>query len=256
MTTLAEHIIVAEAENRPRMLEKSMYDSWASHIRLFIKWKKHGSMMLDLIDNDDCDVQATNIILYGLPPDVYALVNHQEAAKDIWDRVKMLMKGTELSYQERECRLYNLFEKFAHVQGETLLVVPMFQQGEDPIECINKAMVFLSAIASRFPPSNNQLRTSSNPRNQATIQDGRVTVQQVQGRENQSYVGTGNIGIATTLKGNIAAGQPREKLMLAEAWEAGQILDEEQLLFLADPGISEDPVAQQTLPQNSAFQTD
>ncbi|GKA01549.1 hypothetical protein Tco_0674214 [Tanacetum coccineum] len=69
---------------------------------------------------DDCDVQATNIILHGLPPDVYALVNHQEAAKDIWDRVKMLMKGTELSYQERECRLYNLFDKFAYVQGETL----------------------------------------------------------------------------------------------------------------------------------------
>ncbi|GJV92758.1 zinc finger BED domain-containing protein RICESLEEPER 2-like protein [Tanacetum coccineum] len=69
---------------------------------------------------DGCDVQATNIILRGLPPDVYALVNHQEAAKDIWDRVKLLMKGTELSYQERECRLYNLFDKFAYVQGETL----------------------------------------------------------------------------------------------------------------------------------------
>ncbi|GKF76759.1 hypothetical protein Tco_0229229, partial [Tanacetum coccineum] len=129
------------------MLEKSMYDSWASRIRLFIKGKKHGRMMLDLIDNgplvyptveenghprpmkyselteaqqlqDDCDIQATNIILHDLPPDVYALVNHQEAAKDIWDRVKLLMKDTELSYQERECRLYNLFNKFAFVQGE------------------------------------------------------------------------------------------------------------------------------------------
>ncbi|GJR49142.1 hypothetical protein Tco_1317245 [Tanacetum coccineum] len=51
MTTLAEHIIVAGAENRPPMLEKSMYDSWASRIRLFIKGKKHGRMMLDSIDN-------------------------------------------------------------------------------------------------------------------------------------------------------------------------------------------------------------
>nr|GEY18793.1 hypothetical protein [Tanacetum cinerariifolium] len=40
MTTLAEHNIVAEAKNRPPMLEKSMYDSWASRIRLFIKGKK------------------------------------------------------------------------------------------------------------------------------------------------------------------------------------------------------------------------
>ncbi|GJW01037.1 hypothetical protein Tco_1556288, partial [Tanacetum coccineum] len=96
MTTLAEHIIVVGAENRPPMLEKSMYDSWASRIRLFIKGKKHAQQL-----QDDCDVQATNIILRGLPPDVYVPVNHQEAAKDIWDRVKLLMKGTELSYQER-----------------------------------------------------------------------------------------------------------------------------------------------------------
>ncbi|GKA33073.1 hypothetical protein Tco_0719440, partial [Tanacetum coccineum] len=51
MTTLAEHIIVAGAENRPPMLEKSMYDSCASRIPLFIKGKKHGRMMLDSIDN-------------------------------------------------------------------------------------------------------------------------------------------------------------------------------------------------------------
>ncbi|GJY77103.1 retrovirus-related pol polyprotein from transposon TNT 1-94 [Tanacetum coccineum] len=54
------------------------------------------------------------------------------------------------------------------------------QQEEDLIEFINKAMAFLSAMASRFPPSNNQLKMSSNPRNQATIQDGRVTVQQIE----------------------------------------------------------------------------
>ncbi|GKB18331.1 hypothetical protein Tco_0852254 [Tanacetum coccineum] len=115
MTTLAEPIIVTGAENRPPMLEKSMYDSWASRTRLFIKGKKHAQQL-----QDDCDVQAMNIILHGLSPDVYTLVNHQEAAKDIQDRVKMLMKGTELSYQEHECRLYNLFDKFDFVLGETL----------------------------------------------------------------------------------------------------------------------------------------
>ncbi|GJX35981.1 hypothetical protein Tco_0247538 [Tanacetum coccineum] len=51
MTTLAELIIVVRAENRPPMLEKSMYDSWTSRIRLFIKGKKHGRMMLDSVDN-------------------------------------------------------------------------------------------------------------------------------------------------------------------------------------------------------------
>ncbi|GKC65729.1 hypothetical protein Tco_1098327 [Tanacetum coccineum] len=45
----------------------------------------------------------------------------------------------------------------------------------------------------------------------------------------------------------------KEKLMLAEAQEAGQILDEEQLTFIADPEIAEFQVAQQTIPQNSTF---
>nr|GEU80215.1 retrovirus-related Pol polyprotein from transposon TNT 1-94 [Tanacetum cinerariifolium] len=51
MTTLAEHIIVVGAENRPLMFEKSMYISLEIHIHLFIKWKKNGKMMLDSINN-------------------------------------------------------------------------------------------------------------------------------------------------------------------------------------------------------------
>ncbi|GJV71604.1 hypothetical protein Tco_1491599 [Tanacetum coccineum] len=44
--------------------------------------------------------------------------------------------------------------------------------------------------------------------------------------------------------------------MLAEAQEAGQILDEEQLEFIADPRIAEIQVDQQIIPQNSAFLTE
>ncbi|GJU52589.1 retrovirus-related pol polyprotein from transposon TNT 1-94 [Tanacetum coccineum] len=83
------------------------------------------------------------------------------------------------------------------------LAVPTFDQGEYLIDCINKAMAFLSAVVSRFPPSNNQLRTSSNPINQATIQDGRVTVQQ-----------------CTQPKRPRSSAWFKEKLMLAEAQEA------------------------------------
>nr|GEV97418.1 hypothetical protein [Tanacetum cinerariifolium] len=62
--------------------------------------------------------------------------------------------------------------------------VHVFSEGDDLIACLTKAMALLTAIASsRFPSTNNRLRTSSNPKNQATIQDGRVTVQQVQGRQ-------------------------------------------------------------------------
>ncbi|GKA96551.1 hypothetical protein Tco_0818646 [Tanacetum coccineum] len=164
--------------------------------------------------------------------------------------------------------------------------VPVFSPRDDPIACLNKAMAFLTAVASsRFPTTNNQLRTSSNPRNQATIQDGRVTVQQVQGRQGQNYSGTTYKGNATSSRGNTTSGQARvvkcyncqgeghmarqctqpkrprnaawykEKAMLAEAQEAGQILDEEQLAFLADPGIPTDQ-AQTIIPHNAAFQTE
>ncbi|GJZ66844.1 hypothetical protein Tco_0630084 [Tanacetum coccineum] len=68
----------------------------------------------------DCDLKATNIILQGLPPDVYALVNHHRVAKDLWARVQMLMQGTSLTKQERECKLYDEFDKFSHVKGESL----------------------------------------------------------------------------------------------------------------------------------------
>ncbi|GJY13929.1 hypothetical protein Tco_0383238 [Tanacetum coccineum] len=60
----------------------------------------------------------------------------------------------------------------------------MFKQGDDPIDAINHMMSFLSAvIISRYPTTNNRLRNSSNPRQQATINDGRVTLQPIQGRQ-------------------------------------------------------------------------
>nr|GEY28131.1 hypothetical protein [Tanacetum cinerariifolium] len=59
--------------------------------------------------------------------------------------------------------------------------VQLLMQGDDPIACLNKKMAFLTVVASsRFPSTNNQLRTSSSPRNQATIQDVRVTVKAIQ----------------------------------------------------------------------------
>nr|GFC87040.1 hypothetical protein [Tanacetum cinerariifolium] len=85
--------------------------------------------------------------------------------------------------------------------------VPVFSLRDDLIACLNKAMAFLTAVASsRFPSTNNQLKTSLNSRNQATIQDGRVTVQQVQGRQGKSYSGIGYKSNATSSGGKNASG--------------------------------------------------
>nr|GEX89043.1 hypothetical protein [Tanacetum cinerariifolium] len=145
---------------------------------------------------------------------------------------------------------------------------------DDPIACLKKVMAFLLAVvASRFPSANNQLRTSSNLRNQVTIQEGMVTMQQLQRRQGKSYAGIGYKGNATSSEGNNACGQGRvvkcyncqgERHMarqctqpkrprnaewfkgmeiLAKAQESGQILDEEQLAFLTDSGIPDNQAA-------------
>ncbi|GJY05288.1 hypothetical protein Tco_0371228 [Tanacetum coccineum] len=65
-------------------------------------------------------IWPTEVDEQGLPPDVYSLVNHHRVAKDIWDKVKLLIPGTSLTKQESECKLYDKFDKFTHIKGETL----------------------------------------------------------------------------------------------------------------------------------------
>ncbi|GJZ31647.1 hypothetical protein Tco_0576694 [Tanacetum coccineum] len=94
-------------------------------------------------------------------------------------------------------------------QMDSSLDVHVFSQGDDLIACLNKAMDFLTVVASsRFPSTNNQLLF--NPRNQTTIQDSRVIVQQVQGRQGQSYSCTGYKGNATSFEGHNTSGQERD----------------------------------------------
>ncbi|GKB94996.1 hypothetical protein Tco_0981133 [Tanacetum coccineum] len=146
--TLAEYMILFGADNRPPMLEKDLYDSWKSRMELYMQNRENGRMILELVKHGpliwptikenrvtrtkkydelsatekiqaDCDLKATNIILQGLPSDIYSLVNHHRVAKDLWERIKLLMQGTSLTKQERECKLYDAFDKFAHIKGES-----------------------------------------------------------------------------------------------------------------------------------------
>nr|GEV52709.1 retrovirus-related Pol polyprotein from transposon TNT 1-94 [Tanacetum cinerariifolium] len=76
-------------------------------------------------------------------------------------------------------------------QPDSGLIVPVFQKGDDPIDAINHMMSFLTVVVtSWYPPTNNKLRNSFNPRQQATINNGRLTVQPIQGRQNSLAAGT------------------------------------------------------------------
>ncbi|GJT29369.1 retrovirus-related pol polyprotein from transposon TNT 1-94 [Tanacetum coccineum] len=170
-------------------------------------------------------------------------------------------------------------------QPDSSLVVPVFQKGDDPIDAINHMMSFLTAVVtSRYPTTNNQLRTSSNPRQQATIYDGKVTVQPVQGRHTSYAAGTtrkytsgasgSNTGKPRTVicynckgEGHIAkqCTKPKrkrdetwfnDKVLLVQAQAGGQALTEEEIAFLADPGLPDVQNSQTVTTHNAAYQAD
>ncbi|GKA21784.1 hypothetical protein Tco_0707746 [Tanacetum coccineum] len=131
------------------MLDKDLYYSCKSRMELYMQNREYGRMIFKSVENGpliyptfeengvirtkiyvelsdakkiqaDYDMKATNIILQGLPADIYSLVNHHGVAKDLWERVQLLMQGTSLTKQERECKLYDAFDKFTHIKRESL----------------------------------------------------------------------------------------------------------------------------------------
>ncbi|GJW88479.1 reverse transcriptase domain-containing protein [Tanacetum coccineum] len=66
---------------------------------------------------------AEYMILSGVdnhPP----MLDKDLVSKDLWERVQLLMQGTSLTKQERECKLYDAFDKFTHIKGESLHNLP------------------------------------------------------------------------------------------------------------------------------------
>ncbi|GKE07195.1 hypothetical protein Tco_1399213 [Tanacetum coccineum] len=67
-------------------------------------------------------------------------------------------------------------------QFTTTFILHRFQKGDDLIDAINHMISFLTTVVtSRYPTTNNQLRNSSNPRQQATINNGREQVEAILG---------------------------------------------------------------------------
>nr|GEU80817.1 reverse transcriptase domain-containing protein [Tanacetum cinerariifolium] len=158
--------------------------------------------------------------------EVYALVSNHKVTKELWERIQLLMQGTSLTKQERECKIYDEFDKFAYKKRESL-----------------------------HPPTNNQLRNSPNPRQQATINNERVTVQPIQGRQNSLAAEEGyKSKQCTKLNRKRDGAWFKDKVLLVQAQANKQILHEEELEFLADPGIAEAQTIQYVITNNAAYQ--
>ncbi|GKA41286.1 integrase, catalytic region, zinc finger, CCHC-type containing protein [Tanacetum coccineum] len=242
----------------------------------------------DLTDEENLresiDIKATNIFLQGN----MKLMKMKFIYKDkVVHQQSYQAPALQQSYQAPA--IHQPLQQSSSTELDSGLVVLSFNPTNDPIANLNKLMAFVTtAFAPRFPQTNNQLRTSSNPRNQATIQDGRVTVQIIQGRQTQGYGNNRATNTATNQVVNRqgAAGQARvvkcynyqdeghfarqctkpkrpknsawfkEKMLLTEALKSGAYLDPKQLAFLADDGDIVIPAqASQEILTAAAFQT-
>ncbi|GJT36468.1 integrase, catalytic region, zinc finger, CCHC-type containing protein [Tanacetum coccineum] len=222
-------------------------------------------------------------LMHERNPDPLALVASHQLTQPAYQSHLHTHPQSLLNYTFPHIRPFTQQPEFS--QPDSSLVVPVFQKGDDPIDAINHMMSFLTAVVtSRYPTTNNQLRTSSNPRQQATIYDGKVTVQPVQGRQTTYAAGTtrkytpgasgSNTGKQRTVicynckgEGHIAkqCTKPKrkrdetwfnDKVLLVQAQASGQALTEEEIAFLADPGLPDIQTSQTVITHNAAYQAD
>ncbi|GKC66733.1 hypothetical protein Tco_1099331, partial [Tanacetum coccineum] len=134
---------------------KSNYSSWASRMLLYIKGKEDGKLLVDSVLNGPFQ--------YG------SMVEPRNETT-----LAMIRARTYTDLTDEEKIRESVYIKATNIvlQG---LVVPSFNPSNAPITNLNKLMAFVStSFGPRFLQTNNQLRTLSNPKNQATIQDGRT----------------------------------------------------------------------------------
>ncbi|GKA45564.1 hypothetical protein Tco_0738360 [Tanacetum coccineum] len=154
MATMAKNVIAAGVENRPSVLEKGMYDSWKTQSWLYIKGNENGEMLLDSINKD----------VYVKHANQYEVC---ESSSSGVVTQQIIQSPPQQSY---EPLVVPQQPPILPAQPDSGFIIPTFLPIDDSIASLNKAMIFLSSANSlRYPPINNQLRTSSNPRTQDII---------------------------------------------------------------------------------------
>nr|GEY70601.1 hypothetical protein [Tanacetum cinerariifolium] len=207
--------------------------------------------------NELVDIQAINILSQGLPISIFNILNQNETGREIWNNMNM----STVTYVElfTHLRIYEehalkslkkkeqssaVFNPLAYLAKTTPthstishVTVATSQSSGDlhndaMLASINQIANLLSGLQKQFPPTNNQLWTSSNPKTHATVYDGQIVTETVQRRAPGN---TRTKGIQTTGSGvNNSGKKCHDKALFMQAKEKGAVLDAEAEAFLAD----------------------
>nr|GEV20646.1 hypothetical protein [Tanacetum cinerariifolium] len=239
-----QYIYVAGSENRPHILNKDNYVPWSSRIIRYARSRPNGKMIVDsikngpyvrrmiatpgeldlfvpvpetfheqidkeLTENDikriDADDQAIQTILLGLPEDVYAVVDSCETAKEIWERIQQMIKGSDIEEQQKKAKLFNEWEKFTSTDGES--IESYYHHFMQLMNDLKRNKHFPENIAVN-------IKTSSNPRNRQIAQPG---MNMSQDRQSQNIGGNGRNQFGQY------AGQVAQNQQGYNAWQNGGI---------------------------------
>ncbi|GJZ46462.1 retrovirus-related pol polyprotein from transposon TNT 1-94 [Tanacetum coccineum] len=187
------------------------------------------------------DIRATNILLQGIPKDIYTLINHYTDSKDIWDNVTMI-PGSLINKGMTENLNY------------TMNLNTSVKSKEKPF---TYTMLVSNASVQQYPTQSSMYPQSSNeqsPADNFQLDSGSSSTENL--IESQNKVANVNPGQAKPLKcyncnrlRHIERECPRpkrlqdsdyfkDKMLLTQAQENGTVLDEEQLLFLAGEHVT------------------
>ncbi|GJU12898.1 hypothetical protein Tco_1135294 [Tanacetum coccineum] len=141
------------ANERPSMLEKGNYIPLESRFRRFLdnnledrerKWNsiQNGPYQRPMVVDPTnptipileplskmtegnkkqyiANIRVMNYLLQAIPNDIYNSVDACKNAKEIWERIKRLMHGSEITTHVRHSRLMDKFDKFVAKEGESL----------------------------------------------------------------------------------------------------------------------------------------
>ncbi|GKB30676.1 hypothetical protein Tco_0870077 [Tanacetum coccineum] len=116
--SLAENVIVAGADNRPPMLDKTNYSSWASRMLLYIKGKPNGKLLVDYVLNGP--FQYGIIVEPGTKttPATARVRTYTDLTDE--EKLRESVDITETNIVLQESKLYDDFDTFTSKPEETV----------------------------------------------------------------------------------------------------------------------------------------